>query len=66
MKKNLLSLLGFLTVLTMAWGQQPNWSVNESDFQYSMTLVCRLNIDGRFLTSENDLVGAFVNNEVRG
>ena len=46
--------------------QNPNWTLNESDFQYSMTLICRLNIDGQFLTNEADSVAAFVNDELRG
>lgn len=48
------------------YGQSPNWVVNESQFQYSMSFVSFLNIDGITLSSTNDKVGAFVNGELRG
>lgn len=63
-KKHLLIVFSFLS-FTGLWAQ-PNWSVNESDYQYSMTLIAKLNVDGRTLNSENDRVGAFVNGEIRG
>jgi hypothetical protein len=47
-------------------GQSPNWSVNENNFQYTMTFVGFLNVDGITLSSTNDKVGAFVGNECRG
>jgi hypothetical protein len=46
--------------------QDPNWYVNASDYQYSMTFTTFLNVNGATLTSENDRVAAFVNGEVRG
>lgn len=45
---------------------QPNWTVNPADFQYTMTVTgvalfgCEESLD------ENDMVAAFINNEVRG
>lgn len=59
----------FLVVLlcgNLLLAQDPNWSFNESDYQYSMTLICQLNIDGKMLSNENDKVAAFINDEVRG
>lgn len=51
---------------TNAFGQVPNWSVNENNFQYTMSFVSFLNVDGTTLSSENDQVAAFVNGECRG
>ena len=50
----------------IVYGQSPNWVVNESQFQYTMSFVSFLNLDGTTLTSTNDKVGAFVNGELRG
>jgi len=58
--------LGFFLLSTIVYSQQPNWVVNESNYQYSMTLICKLNVNGRMLSGSNDLVGAFVSNELRG
>ncbi|MDG1397689.1 MAG: hypothetical protein P8P88_04820 [Polaribacter sp.] len=46
--------------------QDPNWSLNTSDYQFSMTFTSFLNVNGATLTSPNDKVGAFVNGEIRG
>ncbi len=46
--------------------QDPNWSLNTSDYQFSMTFTSFLNVNGVTLTSPNDKVGAFVNGEIRG
>lgn len=58
--------LVFFLLSTVVYSQQPNWVVNESNYQYSMTLICKLNVNGRMLSGSNDLVGAFVSNELRG
>jgi hypothetical protein len=46
--------------------QGPNWSLNENDYQFSMTITTVLNLNGTTLSNANDKVGAFINNEVRG
>lgn len=46
--------------------QNPNWTFNESDFQYSMTLICQLNIDGQVISNAEDKVAAFVDGQLRG
>lgn len=46
--------------------QDPNWTVNTSNYQFSMTFTTFLNVDGRTLTAANDKVAAFVNGEIRG
>ena len=65
MKIKVLLFTLILAKVSVGWAQ-PNWTVNESDFQYSMTLIARINVDGRMLENSNDRVGAFVNGQVRG
>ena len=52
--------------LQQMYAQNPNWSVNASDFQYSMTFTTRLSVNGEYLTSTNDQVAAFVDGQIRG
>ena len=47
-------------------GQVPNWTVDENFYEYSMTFVAKININGEPLTSSSDIVGAFVGAECRG
>ncbi|QOD59388.1 T9SS type A sorting domain-containing protein [Polaribacter haliotis] len=56
--------LGFFLQFVNA--QDPNWTVNSADYQYSMTFTTFLNVNGTTLTSTNDKIGAFVNGEIRG
>ncbi|WP_298782322.1 MBG domain-containing protein, partial [uncultured Polaribacter sp.] len=44
----------------------PNWSVNTSGYQHTMTFTAFLNVNGSTLTSSQDQVAAFVNDEIRG
>jgi len=55
----------FLYCLTSN-AQLEQWSVNSSDFQYSMTFVSELSNDNQILISQMDKVAAFVNGECRG
>ena len=48
------------------FAQAPNWVVNENEYQYTMTFVAKLNVDGKQLINSNDRVGAFVGNTCRG
>ena len=64
MKKGL--VLFFLLFSMGVFAQAPTWKVNEADFQFTMTFVAKLNIDGVTLSSKNDLVGAFVGTTCRG
>ena len=66
MKKTILSAVIFLFTGIYAFAQVPTWSVNENDFEYNMSFVAFLNIDGVTLSSTNDMIGAFVNDECRG
>jgi hypothetical protein len=58
----LLLLFGANTIIA----QSPNWAVNANDFQYTMTFVGFLNVEGRTLANTNDKVAAFVNGKCRG
>jgi hypothetical protein len=66
MKKYIYSIIVLLLVAANVQGQSPNWSVNENNFQYTMTFVGFLNVDGTTLASANDKVAAFAGNECRG
>ena len=46
--------------------QAPGWSVNPSAYQYTMSIIGFLHVDGKLLINENDRVGAFVGEELRG
>ena len=65
MKKHLIFfLVNFCVIHVMA--QDPNWSVDSSNYQYSMTFTAFLNVNGTTLSSTEDKVAAIVNGEVRG
>ncbi|WBX74477.1 LamG domain-containing protein [Tenacibaculum pacificus] len=44
----------------------PEWEVNPADFDYSLNIVGKINIDGVFAENNTDTVAAFVNGELRG
>jgi hypothetical protein len=48
------------------FAQAPNWKANEPSYQYTMTFIAKLNMDGVQLTNPNDMVGAFVGTTCRG
>lgn len=64
-KNTLLFLVTFAFVYTTS-AQAPNWTVRPSDFQYTMTVTAFLNIEGRTLSSGEDMAAAFVEDETRG
>ena len=64
MKKGLVFF--FLIFSTGVFAQIPNWKVLEPNFQYTMTLVAKVNVDGVQLSSKNDIVSAFVGTSCRG
>tara|TARA_R110002049_G_scaffold307628_1_gene508687 strand:+ start:15578 stop:16498 length:921 start_codon:yes stop_codon:yes gene_type:complete len=66
MKRIITSILVFFLIGISAYGQAPTWSVNENDFEHTMSFVAFLNIEGITLSSPNDIVAAFVNGECRG
>lgn len=66
MKIRIYSTVIFCLIGLVSYGQAPDWSVNENDFEYTMSFVAFANIDGTNLSSTNDMVGAFSNGELRG
>lgn len=55
----------FISCQTL-FAQIPGWDVKENDYQYSMTFIAKLNVDGKQLINTNDRVAAFVGNICRG
>ncbi|CAM1344887.1 hypothetical protein [Tenacibaculum amylolyticum] len=66
MKKHIYSTLFLMFIGIRVWGQSPNWTVNENDYEHTMSFVAFLNVNGNNLSSINDKVAAFVNGECRG
>ena len=64
--KRIINVIIFFLIGISVYGQVPTWSVNENDFEYTMSFVAFLNIDGVNLTSTNDMVAAFAGTECRG
>lgn len=65
MKPFFIILLCFLSILNIE-AQAPDWSVNTRAYEFSMSFTAVLNVNGNRLTSTNDQVAAFVDNEIRG
>lgn len=66
MKKTLFFLFTVLISYQNIIAQAPTWSVKENDYQYTMTFVAKLNVDGKQLINPADKVGAFVGTTCRG
>ena len=66
MKNYIYSTLVLFLITINAFSQSPTWSVDENNFQYTMSFVAFVNVNGNTLTSTNDKVAAFVNGECRG
>jgi hypothetical protein len=66
MKNYIYSTLILFLVNSGVFGQGPNWTVSENNFQYTMSFVGFLNSDGNALFNPNDKVAAFVNGQCRG
>lgn len=66
MKNHIYTVIVLFLISSSIFGQDPNWSVNQNNYQYTMTFVGFLNSDGIGLVSPNDKVAAFVNGECRG
>jgi hypothetical protein len=66
MKKDICSILLLFLINSAVFGQIPDWTVKENNFQYTMSFVGFLNSDGKTLISSNDKVAAFVDGECRG
>ncbi|RCH55712.1 hypothetical protein DJ568_07450 [Mucilaginibacter hurinus] len=65
MKKATLFLALFIFSQTI-FAQAPDWAVKEHEYQYTMTFIAKLNVNGKQLIRPNDKVAAFVGNICRG
>jgi len=71
MKKKRIALVAILYAAVIfsyqnLWAQVPAWSVTPSDYDNSMVITAVLQIDGAESRDTDDMVGAFINGEVRG
>lgn len=66
MRNNIYKIFILVLMSINAFGQSPDWSVNENSFQYTMSIEGFINVDGKTLSNVNDKVAAFVNGECRG
>lgn len=66
MKKITFFLILFCFSLPAMFAQAPSWTVDENAYQYTMTFVAKLNVDGKQLIGTNDKVAAFVGTSCRG
>ncbi len=55
-----------LTIQVDVTCQPPTWSVEAANFEYNMTAIVELEIEGFVTDDPSDLLAAFVGNEVRG
>lgn len=46
--------------------EEPDWDVTAANYQHSMNVIGVVKIEGMVSTDKNDMVAAFVGNEVRG
>ena len=66
MKKIAVCLILFVVSAQSSFAQSPNWAVNENEYQYTMTFIAKLNVDGKQLIDSKDKVAAFVGTVCRG
>jgi gliding motility-associated-like protein len=68
MTRNLIRMITILLVgcSIVARAQAPGWSVNPSEFEFSMTVTAVLNTDGKLSDDKQDKVGAFIDGVCRG
>ena len=66
MKKIILQFLSLFVLAGALHAQEPDWSVNSSNYSNSMSVTCVLVMDGEESTDGNDLIGAFIDGECRG
>jgi hypothetical protein len=60
------STILLLLLATYGFAGVPTWTVNPSDYNYSMQVTCKLNQSCVDLANSNNLVGAFVGGQCRG
>lgn len=48
------------------FAEKPNWVLDASKYQYNMSIVGTISINGTVSTNPDDMIGAFVNDTLRG
>jgi hypothetical protein len=66
MKKTVFCFILSWLFIPSLFAQAPTWTVDENAYQYTMTFVAKLNVEGKQLIGVNDKVAAFVGNTCRG
>lgn len=66
MKKTVFCFILSCLCFPSLFAQAPTWAVDENAYQYTMTFVAKLNVDGKQLIGANDKVAAFVDTTCRG
>ncbi|MEQ9300982.1 MAG: cadherin domain-containing protein [Cyclobacteriaceae bacterium] len=66
MRKTTIILLLMASFVSLTHAQAPNWTVNSSDFENSMSVVAVAEIESAELQSTGSMIGAFVGSELRG
>ena len=56
----------FILFFSMGLSDQPDWSINPSDFQFNASMTGVLIFNGEESTDSNDIIAAFVGDECRG
>ena len=60
------NVLALLLIGSSTFAGVPNWSVNSGSYQYSMSFISAINIQGAESVNGSDMVGAFVKGQCRG
>lgn len=63
--KNTIIILTLLLQSVIVFGS-PNWVVDVSGYEYSLTLTAVVELDNSIAVAENDIIGVFVDGECRG
>ena len=56
----------FILFFSIGLSDQPDWSINPSDFQFNASMTGVLIFNGEESTDSNDIIAAFVGDECRG
>ena len=55
-----------MTLNLKVTGNVPAWAVNPKDYENSMNVIARVEIEGKLMDDEDDIVAAFIGEECRG
>ncbi len=64
--KTVFFIVALLAFSAGMFAQAPSWSVNSSEFEYTMTITAQVKINGEPFGAPADMLGAFVGDQCRG